>query len=279
VTNTLADKNLTGRFAEQPLSPELALVDPELARLARARLPAPGETIRVQRNGATALAPEVERRRTKRFGRPAGAAGLALGAAVLAFALSPHRSNDSVIARQAPLAAVASHDKADLHQAKPGDRNSIATRVRARTRRTRRTATTARRTAPPNSALRAPPTRRVDTRARHRTRQARPVTTAVPNPPAHSTVPRSAFSTRTFVWPPAAHATLYKVEFYREGKKIFEASPSEPRLELPVRWVHAHRTYTLTPGTYEWVVRPAFGGRTHLRYGKPIVQSSWVAEP
>jgi hypothetical protein len=86
------------------------------------------------------------------------------------------------------------------------------------------------------------------------------------------------FPTRVFVWPAVSRAVFYKVEFFRRGRKIFEASPTMPRVELPLRWVFRGRRFRLTPATYRWEVRPAFGTRSRPRYGHPITQSTWTAK-
>jgi hypothetical protein len=55
------------------------------------------------------------------------------------------------------------------------------------------------------------------------------------------------------------------------------ASSGIPRIELPLRWVFRGRQFRLTPGTYRWEVRAAFGPRSRPRYGKLITQSTWTA--
>lgn len=87
-----------------------------------------------------------------------------------------------------------------------------------------------------------------------------------------------AFVTRVFVWPAAPGATFYRVEFFRDGRKIFNASPATPRIELPLRWVFRGRHFRLTKATYRWEVRAAFGPRSHPRYGKLITRSVWAAQ-
>jgi hypothetical protein len=73
-------------------------------------------------------------------------------------------------------------------------------------------------------------------------------------------------------------AVYYKVQFFRRGQEIFEAFPSAPRLAFPLRWVYEGRRMRLVPGAYAWQVLPAFGSRSHPRYGRPIVRSIWVAK-
>ena len=50
----------------------------------------------------------------------------------------------------------------------------------------------------------------------------------------------------------------------------------KPRLQLPLHWSFRGRAFTLTPGRYSWQVRPAVGFGRSLRFGKPIIQSSWL---
>ena len=88
----------------------------------------------------------------------------------------------------------------------------------------------------------------------------------------------SEFATRLFVWPAVSRATFYRVEFFRRGRKIFKASPTSSRIELPLRWVFRGRHFRLTPATYRWEVRAAFGPRSRPRYGKFITRSMWTAQ-
>jgi hypothetical protein len=91
---------------------------------------------------------------------------------------------------------------------------------------------------------------------------------------------RVAPETRLFVWLPQRRASHYRVEFFRRGKKIFQATTLKARLVLPGRWVFKGHRVQLTPGNYRWTVRPGFGSRLNARYGKPIVASRWtVAAP
>jgi hypothetical protein len=91
---------------------------------------------------------------------------------------------------------------------------------------------------------------------------------------------RVAPETRLFVWLPHRRASHYRVEFFRRGKKIFQATTLKARLVLPDRWVFKGHRVQLTPGNYRWTVRPGFGSRLNARYGRPIVSSRWtVAAP
>jgi len=122
-------------------------------------------------------------------------------------------------------------------------------------------------TAPAPRAL-SRPTRQRARVARNRSRA--PATRPRPTASAASS------ESRVFVWLPDPRANRYRVEFFRGGRKIFQARTVKPRLRLPRRWAFNGRRFELTPGTYRWLVRPAYGRASNARYGAPIVASRWV---
>jgi hypothetical protein len=79
-----------------------------------------------------------------------------------------------------------------------------------------------------------------------------------------------------FVWLPVRGASHYKVEFFRGGRRVFQATTAKARLELPRRWTFKGRRFAVTPGTYRWSVRPGFGAGSSRRYGETIVASRWT---
>ena len=94
--------------------------------------------------------------------------------------------------------------------------------------------------------------------------------------PKARVAPRSAPSHRPFAWVAVPKATYYLVRFYRGSQEIFEARPSAPRLSLPPEWVFKGHRYSLTPGSYRWVVQAGFGRPTEARLGQPIVSAKLV---
>ena len=292
--------------APEPISPELALVDPDAARRAREHL---GHV------DGTAFAPPVytldgtdHRARTVDGGsRPAGGSAtqepsirerlLAAGAdrEVLSSSAAaddeshfygPYVQDDDRVRRRSrvrPLLAtlvglvcVAAVALASLF---------LVGRLAERTETgadgapsgigettARGGSTTARKKTTPSLRRRA--RRRNATRTTGQAPKAR-TTGQAPKARTRSAAPDRAPSTRTFVWPPVRAATSYRVEFFRRGRKIFKASPVKPRLELPLRWTYKGRRFRLIAGTYRWRVRPAFG-RSSTRLGKPITISSWT---
>jgi hypothetical protein len=314
----------TDRLATEPLSPELVLVDPELARFARDRLPDPGQnpfpSVAEDKQRSVArprpatptgeIATEGIARLSRMEDRAPATAGwasegrassrarwrnlllLAVGlvlAAAAFFALTPTRTGRELSPAQVRSKA---RNPADAPN-KPRVHKRRAAKRAARPASKRSTHPA--QSAPAKKHVQARPKKLVSpsrpgaSRTRVRTRPAKragnsePKTTApaVASEPtakhAHP-VPPSAFGTRVFIWPAQEHATLYRVAFFRHGRQVFEALASEARLELPLRWVYKGRNFELTSGAYSWTVWPAFGPRTQLRYGKPIVQSNWVAK-
>lgn len=82
-------------------------------------------------------------------------------------------------------------------------------------------------------------------------------------------------NTRMLAWPEAQGASSYLVEIFTMGQRVFEASLEARRLDLPNRWTYRGRRFRLTPGTYQWRVRPVFGSSPPT-LGEPIVRSSWI---
>jgi hypothetical protein len=261
----------------EPMSPELALVDPEAARRARERLelfdgsPATGfsaNQIRIRPSTAPSVRdrlladgtdpdlliagpetseelprleapdqpPAAPARSRRRTVLAVTATVLATIAGMAALALVSLRSrSDEAVARTTPAATAGGDTARSTGKVAAG---------RPRKGRARREVRSQRSKPPARVTNRKPPRRVVRT-------------------------------TRTFVWPSVPRATRYRVEFFRRGRKIFEASPLRPRLELPQRWQYKGRRFRLTRGTYRWRVRPAFG-RFSPRLGQPITSSTWI---
>jgi hypothetical protein len=109
--------------------------------------------------------------------------------------------------------------------------------------------------------------------AERRAASNREVTT---RPRSRPPVAASPGKTRLFVWLPVRGASHYRVEFFKGGRKIFEARPLQARLELPERWTYRGRRFRISPGRYRWSVKPGYGSRSGARYARAIVRSAWV---
>ena len=69
-------------------------------------------------------------------------------------------------------------------------------------------------------------------------------------------------------WPAVRGAAYYDLVLWRDGRRVLDRWPREPRLALP----------TLAPGHYLWFAYPGFGPRAAGRFG-PLAGSGTVAVP
>lgn len=236
-----------GESAREPLSPELALVDPALAARARAALGEPGEAhrsrLQLTRNGPEHVeelqkpSPAEDRVRSRRRFATVVAlliAPVLVGAGVAAAMWVEEDGAVSASAPQAPPVSGSSTPRGSVSKPRP-------------------------RTNPP--AQKAP-----------RSQAARP---ARKRPSPRRTTSRP----RTFAWPQVQGAKHYRVELFQRGVKIFDAKIAAPRLILPARWTHAGRRFRLEQGRYWWRVRPVFRQGSALRYGSPVVAAWLLVSP
>ena len=79
-------------------------------------------------------------------------------------------------------------------------------------------------------------------------------------------------STRGFVWVPVAATSAYDVEFYRAGRRIFAARTTHAKLTVAKSWIYRGRRERFTPGMYRWYVWPIYKSGSGAR-GTPIVNS------
>jgi hypothetical protein len=139
----------------------------------------------------------------------------------------------------------------------------------------KRPRTNGRRVAPPSSREPPPAGHAAPGRPVRRQRSSPPAAAhAAPGRPARRQ--RASPPASVFVWLPVREASHYKVEFFRGGRKVFQATTAKARLELPRRWTFKGRRFEVTPGTYRWSVRPGFGAGSSRRYGETIVASRWT---
>jgi hypothetical protein len=197
---------------EEPISPELALVDPELRRRALACLPDPpwmafALPAATKRDAVPAPAPQPKPRR--RAGRLAIAAILI--AVVVAALLAVELTRPAPAVEEVPAGEAAAD-------------------------------------APVRSAAAS--------RGSHLLRHVA----------GHGPL-------REFAWAPVRGAAAYRFALARGTAEILSARTPEARIAIPHSWRYDGRAYRLTPGTYRWVVRPAFRSHGGIRYGSPVVSS------
>lgn len=87
------------------------------------------------------------------------------------------------------------------------------------------------------------------------------------------------FRAHAFGWVRVPEASYYRVRFFRGGREVFEALPTRARIVLPGHWRFRGRKFGLAPGRYRWVVRAGFGVPSSKRYGKKVVAADWIAAP
>ena len=227
--------------AEEPISPELVLVDPELAGRARALLPGPGPfTVPAQAEPAPELEPEFDPE-ANRVVLPESLSA----AEPVPLPQGPRRSRKRRAATYALAPIIVAVAAAtvwyggllDRFSSRSGN-DSVAPR-----------ADNTPRANPP--AKKAPPSAK---------------------PSAPTTSPRA------FSWAPVRGAGSYLVQFYRGRTEIFRARPTKARVVVPAHWSYKGHRLTLQPGRYRWSVRPRLGGPAGQHYGKPIVLSELVVQ-
>jgi hypothetical protein len=270
----------------EPLTPELALVDPELARLARDRLPPPGET---PSSPGRASSPHKDVGETRAQDSWEGVDDARRSETSLhastSFAAEARSGLDSAKEKREPRAPSGPRRRGRVFLGALGVALALiavyalapdsTVREEASNRAPKNAATRVdRQGKPPESAR---PTARAAGASAPTVQRHSDVLGAKAQTRAKSERPRP-FSTRVFIWPAVSDATFYKVEFFRRGLEVFKALSSRARLELPTRWVYRGHRYQLVPGTYTWRVSPAFGPRSRLRYGNPIIRSTWVVQ-
>ena len=250
-------------LARERISPELALVDPELRRRALAELPAPNTA---ERGRADALA-------AHRSARLAAAAVASRDAG--AVRPPPRRRRRRVLAfvllTPVGLAVAGAGVVSGVVASRPstsaggGLLESPAAGMHA----------------PPAAGMHAPSTSPTAARTSSHARLPATPARARPAPAPQTARPRAESTARrttwTFVWPPSPNADSYDVKFSRGGTTVFEARPLRPRLVVPASGVARGRRFRFSAGRYRWVVRPVFGvGEGRRRYGRPIVVSTWT---
>jgi len=235
-----------GHDADDPISPELALVDPELARRAHARLhsfdqPAP-RAPDVDAEPKSRVAPRSDARTTSRRGRVVLAAlAVMTGLAGAGFTAAKLTGENSRVFARGSLPA---------------------TSVVVRPQETREST---------GKALRRKPAAQAHATSAAGAEQRRPDRT----PPSGASQVGGP-TTPVFSWVAVRGATYYDFELFRGAERVFTARPRQPRLTLPSTWTYAGRRFSRAPGSYRWLVRPVFHANAKTRYGPAIVSAKLV---
>jgi hypothetical protein len=226
------------------VSPELALVDPELAEWARDRLPSPAEQAARARISsrlraesttlATTAVPPLRRQATG--ARRKRSAVIVSAAVVLASALLV--ADPRVEFARTPASA-------DTVGSTPSDSPPP---------------TAGQESVTPGSEMRVIP--ETPTTPAQTRQPPQPATTpSGPSPSRESTNGEP----RVFAWAPAANARAYHVELFRGSTKVYAADTKASSITIPTRWRFDGRDQALEPGSYRWYVWPYTSGSRALR--------------
>ena len=230
--------------ATGPISPELVLVDPDLAAGARAALPdspwpAP---VRIEPREPTRHRGEPTRHRRIPVAATFSFLSFAALVGILGVSLLPARDQPTFAAegqRTLP-AAPSTTTGVSRHRAAPSPTTEVS----------------------PQPA--APQSKNPSTQ---RTGGARRSPVRKPVPSGKRTLPRFR-PTRTFAWVSQAGAAYYQVAFFRNGRRFYQRRTRSARVTVP-------RRVRFAPGDYRWTVRPAFRVQDGVRLADPIVDSTF----
>jgi hypothetical protein len=239
----------------EPISPELALVDPVLAEAARAALPeepwkaflpapappveapAPPPPVVVEEPPAPAV---PRRRRSRRLVLTAGfAAAAAAGVLVGGDFIGPRAADRPTFAPSPDAAGTTGTLTAE---AEPSP------------------------TVAPPVAPAAPPATTAPEPEPKATPKPKPKPKPKPATPARPTKTKATFvPARIFAWGPVKGATSYRVRFYRGDRVLLQRTTKTARIELP-------RGFAFAKGSYRWIVEP----KTGTKYGNAVVDSKFT---
>lgn len=233
---------------EHALTPELALVDPALAREARAGLPQPDDTLeRIEALVQMSRRASLAQQSLETAERP-----------VSDLVESARRVAWTRRRRSALLAGAAAAGTLVI---------ALLVGVRVDVRGTPAGADTTAVDETPTPSVPTTPSTGVEA-------PAKPVPQHKPGGagrPPRKTKP--ALAPQRFAWAPTPGASAYHVELFRGSSKVFEADTARPALTLPAHWVFEQRRRSLEPGSYRWYVWPVVSG---TRAARAIVQSNLV---
>jgi len=225
----------------EPHSPELVLVDPELAERARASLPLPNDTLACTPRQApvATLVADVGEHVAPSRGRVRLRQELARESPMLRVALA-------VLALLAGLLGVVTANQ-------DGASTVVATAPAP-------VPVTASVSLPPRPATQrsvadagAPPSAQ-SSGQRSSVQSSRPA-------PRSASARRSQATPRRFAWAPLSTASGYRFELFRGTTLLLRRETAEAQLAVPLQWRFGGRLVELRPGTYRWYVWPIVNGR------------------
>jgi len=237
----------------QVISPELVLVDPDLASVARLLLPEPSWSSGPRVSGfeqAPVAPPDVAASRDRRAAERLKDLGTTLLLTVAAASLTLNGFLIAVAMKTGTSTAAA--QTVQERRFVPDARRSVAQFSVAAT-----TATTVTTAALPATTKTRKATRRVS---------------------AHPTAaaPRAVQPLR---WNAVTDATYYDVVLWRGGKRLLDLWPVAPTVDLSTAQVNHGSQTRLSPGRYLWFVYPGVGAKSSRRSGALAASGVLVVHP
>ena len=273
---------------DEPVSPELALVDPELRERLRALLPvieleppppvlralpdpepeealalmAPPELVdsviplepavvtalRVRPEPIYVFPTRAERLRSFAKAFAAGAAA----ATVITVGVIAERDEGPAVAQDpgtAPPTVAAPVQTPEVAPGGSGTQKVVKKQATAPSRARVKQPTAKQATAKQGKTPAASRTKEQRTSAKAKTVRQAGSSKATP-PPAATTEPKR------FAWAPVNGAVGYRFELFRGDKQVLDVRTKTPAYELAAQWRHAGRKQSLTKGDYRWYVWP-----------------------
>jgi hypothetical protein len=71
----------------------------------------------------------------------------------------------------------------------------------------------------------------------------------------------SGGTARRFAWAPVGGAESYHVELFRGSERVFSSDSRKASISIPASWTYGGKTRTLAPGEYQWYVWPTVSGK------------------
>jgi hypothetical protein len=255
---------------QEPISPELALVDPVLAEAARAALPeepwrafipAPAPVVEPEPAPPTPVEVPLAEAPPRWPEEPAPAPA------------PPRRRRSRRLVMTAAFAAAAAAGVAvggDFIGPRAADRPSFAPdSIAVGTSGTTTAEASPSPTVGPPVNPAAPSATTTEEQPAATTTAAmatKPKQAAKPKPAAKPSKSRSSFvPARVFAWGPVQGATTYRVRFYRGQRLVLQRTTKTARIELP-------RSFAFAKGRYRWVVEAKVGAK----YGNAVVDSKFT---
>jgi hypothetical protein len=233
----------------QPVSPELALVDPELARVARALLPPPSDCCAPRPSVDLAGVVDVRNEHGSRATARVPITRIAMVMTFLAVVIGPTLLTEVwQPASQRPTLALAEPPhEVPLRGATAGPLSGVAS--------AKKTVASAATIVSSSTKAVAPSTS--------------PVASATGSvASATSVAPQYVSSTVETVlrWAPTSNASYYNVVVWYGGKRVLDIWPRQPHVEFPHVWNYRGKAYRLELGRYLWFVYPYLGRRGEGRF-------------